>query len=100
VAALEATADSLSLRPNDALLWAALRWSRVQGCAMFDMGGNNLFKSGFSRQTMPIYCHLRDQTFLRRVERTERLFLRARRMAKVAYARLAAIREARKAATA
>ena len=37
-------------RPNDALLWAALRWSRAQGCPVFDMAGNSLFKSGFSRQ--------------------------------------------------
>ncbi|GAA4950906.1 hypothetical protein GCM10025331_44100 [Actinoplanes utahensis] len=58
------------LRPNEALIWHAMRWARERGVTEFDFVGGNAYKAKYGTTTVPvpwvrrsrspIVAHLRD----------------------------------------
>jgi CelD/BcsL family acetyltransferase involved in cellulose biosynthesis len=58
------------LRPNEALIWHALRWARARGVTEFDFVGGNSYKAKYGttevpvpwarRSRSPLVAHLRD----------------------------------------
>ncbi|MBU2666831.1 GNAT family N-acetyltransferase [Actinoplanes bogorensis] len=42
------------LRPNETLIWHALRWARARGVTEFDFVGGNAYKSKYGTTTVPV----------------------------------------------
>jgi CelD/BcsL family acetyltransferase involved in cellulose biosynthesis len=42
------------LRPNEALIWHALRWARARGVTEFDFVGGNAYKAKYGTTTVPV----------------------------------------------
>jgi len=61
-------------RPNEALAWRAIQWSRTQGCRTFSFGSSSSFSAEFGGELVPIYRLRRDQTFLHRIDFGESAF--------------------------
>jgi hypothetical protein len=81
-----------SLHPNEPLMWAAIRWSRTQGCTRFSFGGHTSFKEGFGGSLESVLRLRRDLTIGHRVERTETLANGTRGVLRAIRARWRAVR--------
>jgi len=65
--------NCLHLRPNDLLLWHAIKWACSEGFAQFSLGAAHRFLREFGGALTPIYRYRLDRTLLRRHDLEEKL---------------------------
>lgn len=61
------------LRPNDVIVWHAIKWACQNGFSHFSMGGAHLFLRRFGGEVVRTHRYSLDRTFLRRHEKREQL---------------------------
>jgi len=60
--------EFLHLRPNDLLVWDAIKWACNQGFPHMSLGGAHRFLREFGGVSIPVYRYRKDQTRFRRFD--------------------------------